>query len=79
MIGVGFAGGPVYADCPADIQTIEERLAMLGGRERQKKSGAVQAVENLLEKAKEAWSAGKVKKCEKLVQKAAEKYNDKLD
>ena len=52
---------------------------MLGGRERQKKSGAVQAVENLLEKAKEAWSAGKVEKCEKLAQKAVEKSNEKLN
>ena len=78
-IGIGFAAGPVYADCPADIQTVEERLEMLSGMERQRKSGAIQAVEDLLGKAKDAWSAGKVKKCEKLAQKAIEKSNEKLN
>ena len=78
LIGLGLATGPAYADCAADIETVEERLASLTGREKQK-SGAVQAVKNLLDKAKDALTAGKAKKCEKLVQKANEKFDEKLE
>lgn len=77
LFGFGIATGPAYADCPADIQTVEERLASLTGKEKQK-SGAVQAVKNLLNKAKDALSAGKTNRCEKLAQKAIEKLEEKF-
>ncbi len=77
LIGLGFSTAPAYADCAADIQATEERLAALAGREKQK-SGAVPAIKNLLDKAKDALSAGQAKKCKKLVQKANEKFDEKL-
>ena len=79
VIGFAFAGGPAYADCPEDIQRVEARLASLGGMDKQKKKRAVQAVESLLDKAKDAWSAGDAKKCENLTQKASEKAKEKLN
>ena len=79
LIGLGFAAGPAYADCPADILKVEERLALLGGQERAYKSDAIQAIEKLLDKAKTAWSNGKTKKCENLARKASEKAKAKLN
>lgn len=78
LIGFSSAAGPAYADCPEDIQAIEERLASLTGREKQK-GGTVQAVKNILDKAKDAWSAKKPKKCKKLAQKANEKFDEKFN
>ena len=77
LIGLGLATGPAYADCAADIEAAEERLASVTGREKQK-SGAVPAIKNLLDKARDALSAGQVKKCKKLVQKANQKFDEKL-
>ena len=77
LIAFGGAAGPAYADCPGDIQAVEERLESLTGRKKQM-SFAVEAVNDLLDKAKAAWSAGKRKKCKKLVRKANEKFDEKL-
>ena len=71
-IGFGVATSPANADCPADIQAVEQRLASFSGKEKQR-SRAVQAAETLLTKAKDALSAGKAMRCEKLAQKALEK------
>lgn len=78
LIGFGGAARPANADCPEDIQAVEERLASLTGREKQK-GGPVQAVKNVLEKAKDAWSAGKPKKCKKLARKANEIFDEKFN
>ena len=79
VLAIGFvvAVGPAHADCPADIEAVEERLATVAGREKQL-SFAVQAVNNLLDKARNAWSAGQRKKCRKLVKKANAKIDEKL-
>lgn len=59
------------ADCAADIKKLEGQAVAY---EQNKGIGA--AVERILEKAKAALAAGKTKRCEKLVKKAAAKAGE---
>jgi hypothetical protein len=65
---------PVYADCAADIETVEEEIDSSGGS---KASAAdVRAARNLVKKAKAALAEGKKKKCENLIKKAQDKLGN---
>ncbi len=72
VIGLSVAADAAKADCSADIQAAEMRIAALTGKEKQR-SGAAKAAQDLVNKAKDARSEGKTKRCEKLAQKARAK------
>ena len=58
-------------NCQAAITTAEDRLGSYSGREKQKSPG-VEKASILLEKAKDAQTSGKFKKCTNMAKKALE-------
>ena len=71
LIGLAMAAGTARADCSTDIQAVEQHLGSLSGKEKQR--GKMKVAQDLVNKAKDALSEGKTKRCEKLALKAREK------
>ena len=71
LVVISLSTTPAKADCTVDIRAVEQHLAALSGKEKQR--GPNKKAQDLVNKAKDALAEGKIMRCEKLAKKAREK------